>query len=109
MLEDALKEQGVELFQAAEGFFTYALKNEKEKKYVQVVSAFLKPEHRNPVVGRKVLAEFEEHLKSKDENLLAWPVDMKDQNKENQLLLCLHLGFKLQSADAQKLVLLKQV
>jgi hypothetical protein len=109
MLEEALREQGVEVFQADEGFFTYSRKKEQGKKVVQVVSAYLKPEHRNPVVGRKVLESLESHLKMQEENLLVWPVDMKDLNKENQLLLCLHLGFKLQNADPSRLVLSKQV
>lgn len=110
MLKEALKEQGIEVFEHSNGFMTYRKSSLDGNKETVVLSIYLTPEHRSMADMGEIFKEFEEIIVVPDSpTLLSFPVYMVDINKEKQVLTNLTLGFKIGACDKDRIIFVKKV
>ena len=111
MLEDALREQGLDILKVEDlGFVAYKCQQSADKQdYFSIENFYLCPDKRSVTPATKLLESLVVVAKEKAVTFLVWGVANANPQKESQLLQILLLGFKVKETDKQGILFIKQV
>lgn len=109
MLLESLKEQGIECFTDSDGFYTYRKVEDKEVLYHQIHSSYIRLHNRNEAYARELLLNFEKFSKVAGVKALVWVSIPGVPDREVQMTSYIALGFKINKAEQDKVILVKEI